>query len=443
MIIPFGLISPQFKVEKRPNILLILADDLGYGDLSMTGHPVINTPNIDGLARSGVFATDFYVNPACTASRYALLTGKYSARSGFDWVLNPDSPRYIHPGETTLAEALKSGGYRTGIFGKWHLGFPNAKNKFEKKSLPLEHGFDRYVGIPYSNDMQPPNYPDLPLFEGPVKQGDYFDDYHLIAKNPDLTKIGKLLTDAAINFMKQPSESPFFCYFPIPMPHTPLNPDSEHAGKSARGAYGDVVQEIDSHIGKLLTYLKRSGKDSNTLVVFLSDNGPWILQGLKGGSSGLFKDGKGSTWEGGVRVPAIFNWPGRLPKGVRYHSPLAHIDVAPTICEAAGVKMPGRHDGESVLSELKTGKDVPDRNILLFGVGQKLFAMRRGSWKIHVDTYSQVSKYDGVVPLLFNVTIDPSEATNTAKSNPDLLNQLLNVIKNADKAVKDEGTLWR
>ena len=443
MLIPFGLIPTHTWVDQRPNVLLIFADDLGYGDLSMTGHPVINTPNIDGLARNGVFATDFYVNPACTASRYALLTGKYSARSGFDWVLGPDSPRYLHPGENTLAEALKTGGYRTGMFGKWHLGFPNEKNKFSIESLPLKHGFDRFVGIPYSNDMQPPKYPDLPLFEGPSRQGDYFQDYHLIAMNPDLTKIGKVLTDSAIDFMSQKSSAPFFCYFPIPMPHTPLNPDSDHAGKSARGAYGDVVEEIDSHVGRLLAFLKKTGKEKNTLVVFLSDNGPWILQGLSGGSSGLFRDGKGSTWEGGVRVPAIFSWPGKLPKGVRYQSPLAHIDVAPTICDAAGVSFSGSHDGESILSEMKSGMPVPERNILLFGAGQKLFAVRRGDWKFHIDTYSQVKKYDGELPLLFNVKVDPSESQSVTKTNTELTAQLLDILKTSDQNIKREGSLWK
>jgi len=387
------------------NVVLIYLDDAGYGDFGFTGHPLIRTPNIDAMAAAGVTARQHYsVSPACSASRYALMTGRYPDRSGFGWVLNPDSPRYLHPKETTIAETLRQSGFRTAIFGKWHLGNPNEKNGRTPDALPMAHGFDRYDGIPYSNDMLPPNSPDQPFYER-----------NRIARYND-SGVGAT-TDFFSRALRYIDEGgkPFFVYLPLTMPHVPLTPGKGFAGKSRAGVYGDVIEEIDDGIGRLRAHLRAKGLERSTLLAFSSDNGPWILKKLDAGSSGPFRDGKGSTWEGGVRVPMVFCQPGSIRAGTRIEAPTASIDVAPTLARWVGAKRLELADGVDLSKALRGGTMpvLEGRPIGLYGNTNELFALRQGRYKFHRRAYSQVGANpfpDLKVPFAFDLERDPGES---------------------------------
>lgn len=420
------------KTKQQPNIVLIYCDDLGYGDLSITGHPVIQTPNLDKMAMNGVRFTNYYsASPASTASRYALLTGKYPPRSGFGWVLSPDSERGIHPNEITQAEAMKQQGYKTAIYGKWHLG------STKKEYLPLQNGFDEYVGLPYSNDMIPPKWPDIALLCG----------NDTLELNPDQSKLTEFYTEKAISFMKKHKSDKFFVYIPYAMPHVPLHPGIKFAGKSKRGTYGDVVEEIDWAVGEILSALKQEGLDKNTLVWFISDNGPWIIKGEKGGSSGLFRDGKGSTWEGGVRVPCIAYCPGQIEPAIN-GSVITAMDVYATNVWLSGFKLPKDYvmDGSVVASYLgyKNAGEKKQEPYFYFGTGQQLFAVRYGKWKLHIKTFSQtrIDYFNGELPLLFNLETDPSETYNLACEYPEVVNSLKRLMHNKLEEIENTGNYF-
>ena len=429
-VITFTSLSPLLaetqSTKKQPNIILVYCDDLGYGDLGITGHPHIKTPNIDRMALNGTRFTNYYsASPASTASRYAVLTGKYPPRSGFGWVLSPNSERGIHPKEITQAEALKSQGYTTAIFGKWHLG------SVKKEYLPLQNGFDKYVGLPYSNDMIPPKWQDIALLSG----------NDTLEVNPDQSKLTELYTSNAISFIKENKKKKFFIYLPYAMPHVPLHPGAKFAGKSKRGAYGDVVEEIDHAVGEILKTLKKERLDKNTIVWFISDNGPWIIKKEKGGSAGLFRDGKGSTWEGGVRVPCIAYCPEQIQAGIN-ESVINAMDIYATNLWLGGFELPTEHisDGINIASYLGYS-DATEKKLnphFFFGVGQKLFAVRDGKWKLHTKTYSQtgVDYFKGELPLLFDLEMDPSEKYNIAKEHPEVVAKLKRLIDNKLDEIK-------
>jgi len=411
----------------KPNIIILFPDDMGYGDISSNGHPSIQTPNIDKLAFQGMKFTNFYSgSPACTASRYSLLTGRYPIRSGFDWVLYPKSERGIQAKEITLAEALKKAGYATGMFGKWHLG------STRKEYLPLQNGFDTYVGLPYSNDMHPPKWPDLPLFNG----------NDTIELNPDQSKLTKLYTEEAIQFIKKNKENPFFVYLPYAMPHVPLFPGKKFKGKSERGIYGDVIEEIDWSVGEIIQALKNLDLDKNTIVFFASDNGPWIIKGLDGGSSGLFRDGKGSTWEGGMRVPGIVYWPNQIKPII--NTKIATVrDIYATAISLAGAEIPKDRviDGNDLTDYLfhpeKVEKKEEEKPYFYYGLSNQLFAVRKGDWKLHIKTYSQtgIEYFNKKLPLLFNVNMDPSEIYDVADEHPEIVVQLTKLIHNHEEEI--------
>ncbi len=283
--------------------MIIFADDMGYADISPYGAKN-RTPNLARMAKEGVRFTDFYVaQPVCSASRAALLTGCYPNRIGILGALNPYSKEGIHSNELTLAEVLKTRGYATAIYGKWHLGY-------QPQFLPTRHGFDDYFGLPYSNDMWPKHpaptrpYPPLPLIEGE----------RTIETDPDQRQLTTWYTQRAVKFIEKNRNQPFFLYVPHNMPHVPLFVSSQHQGKSKRGLYGDVIQELDWSVGEILKSLKKHGLDERTLVIFASDNGPWLLYGDHAGSAGPFREGKATTFEGGVRVPCIMRWPTQIPR---------------------------------------------------------------------------------------------------------------------------------
>ena len=422
-----------------PNVVLIFADDLGYGDIGCYGskNP---TPHLDRMAAEGVRFTDFHVAQAvCTASRAALLTGCYPNRIGLRGALGPNAKIGIHDDELTLAELLKSRGYATAIYGKWHLGS-------EDRFLPTRHGFDEYFGLPYSNDMWPrhptnKNYPDLPLIEGT----------RVVELNPDQTKLTTQYTERAVDFIGRNKGRPFFLYLPHAMPHVPLYASDKHAGKSGRGLYGDVIAEIDWSVGQVLDALKRHGLDERTLVIFTSDNGPWLSYGDHAGSAGHFREGKGTTFEGGTRVPCIARWPGRVPAGAVCEEFAATIDVLPTMARLIGASLPAGRviDGKDV-SHLVCGEPgaKSPHEAYFYYWADHLQAVRGGRWKLHFPhAYPKPNPPGGggqpgkmeqmrIGLELFDLEADPGETTNVAEKHPDVVKRLQAL---ADRCREDLG----
>lgn len=424
--------SPENGEDRKPNIIIIYCDDLGYGDIGVTGHPDIKTPNLDRMALEGIRFTNYYsASPASTASRYALLTGRYPPRAGFRWVLNPDSERGIHPEEETLAEVLKKQGYATGMFGKWHLG------STKKDYLPLQNGFDEWIGLPYSNDMIPPKYPDIALMCG----------NDTLELNPDQSVLTELYTNKAISFIKKNKENPFFLYLPYAMPHVPLFPGKAFVGKSKRGLYGDAVEEIDWGVGEILRTLTESGVAENTIVWFMSDNGPWLIKKQEGGSAGIFRDGKGSTWEGGVRVPCFVLWPGKITPEINEEL-VTSMDVFATSVRMGGAEIPSDRviDGKNIATYLgvKDAEPKGDVPFFYFGIEHQLMAVRKGAWKLHVKTYSQLGLdyFKEELPLLFNIYEDPSEKYNLATQYPHIVKELSELIDEKKNEIIRTGSFF-
>lgn len=414
----------------HPNFIILFADDMGYGDLAVYGHPTIKTPNLDRMAAEGMKFTNFYSgSPACTASRYALLTGRYPQRSGFSWVLVPNSKRGIHPDEITLAEGLKEAGYHTAMFGKWHLGTT------KKEYLPLQNGFDEYLGLPYSNDMIPPKWQPIALLDG----------NDTLEMDPDQTLLTRRYTERAVEFIRKHKDEHFFIYLPYAMPHVPLSPGEEFAGVSRRGTYGDVIEEIDWSAGQIIETLKEEKIEKNTLVFFTSDNGPWIIKHTLGGSSGLLRDGKGSTWEGGMHEPGIAWWPGTVPAGNTCLEVSSTLDLYASILTLAGAGIPGdrKVDGRDITPHILGQHALPESPYFYYGP-RKLHAVRLGAWKLHIHTSSHTGAdyFNGKLPLLFNLYEDPSEKYDLSDQNPEKVKKLLEVIKEHEEERVRLGTFW-
>ncbi len=408
-------VGAAMAAPPMPNVVLIYADDLGWGDLGCQGHPTIRTPNIDRMAAEGMRFTQFYsAAPVCTPSRAALMTGRLPQRSGLTGderrVLYPTSKGGLQAEEFTIAEALKSKGYATMCVGKWHLGHL-------PQYLPTRQGFDHYFGIPYSNDMKPcPLMRDEATLEEPAVQETLTARY----------------TDEAVKFIYANRKGPFFLYFAHTFPHVPLHASDAFRGRSSRGLYGDVVEELDDSVGRVLATIQALNLAPKTLVIFSSDNGPWLIKELDGGSAGLLRDGKGSTWEGGMRVPGIFWWPGTI-KPVVQRAVGQTMDVLPTVCEIAGAELPKdrEYDGRSLLPEL-TGTPSPAPvapRVVFFYDGYALMAVRKGPWKAHLITrpgYGPERKtpksHDP--PALYNLEQDPSENFDISAKHPDVVADL-------------------
>lgn len=358
-----------------PNIVVILTDDQGYADVGCFGGKGIRTPNLDRMAREGMRFSDFYVGQAvCTASRAALMTGCYPNRVGLQGALNHQSPIGIHEDELLLPEILKARGYATAAFGKWHLGC-------QPKFLPTRHGFDDFFGIPYSNDNGPLHptmrgLPPLPLYEGEK----------VVETDPDQTTFTRRITEHATAFIRKNRERPFFLYVPHIMPHVPIHASEKFRGTSERGLYGDVIQELDWSVGEILASLKSSGVDDRTLVVFFSDNGPFLSYGAHAGRAEPLREGKLTAWDGGMRSPFIARWPGRVPAGAVCPEPVMSIDLLPTIAHLVGGTLPSKPiDGLDILPILegRAGARTP-HEALYFYAGEELQAVRSGDWKLHV-----------------------------------------------------------
>jgi arylsulfatase A len=333
--------------EKLPNVVIIYADDMGYGDLHCYGAKDIKTPNLDRLAKQGRRFTSFHVAQAvCSASRAALLTGCYPNRIGIHGALGPNAKVGLSSNETTIAEMLKKRSYATGMAGKWHLGR-------HKQFLPAHHGFDEYLGLPYSNDMWPHHpeakagtYPPLPLIKD-----DGVSDPDVSAE--DQAGLTRLYTERAVNFISRKKDGPFFFYLAYAMPHVPLFVSEKYKGKSKHGLYGDVIMEIDWSVGEVMKALDKAGVAKNTIVIFASDNGPWLSYGNHAGSPGPLREGKGTSWEGGVRVPCIVRWPGVVPAGSKSDAFWMTIDILPTLAVITGAELPKQPiDGQNISSLL-------------------------------------------------------------------------------------------
>lgn len=380
------------------------------------------------MAAEGLKFTQFYVGASvCTPSRAALLTGRLPIRYGMVSdeirVLFPFSYKGLPAEEVTMAEALKEQGYATGIFGKWHLGH-------SLEYLPTSHGFDTYFGLPYSNDMRPNpesswaparKYPPLPLIQ----------DTTVIEENPDQRTLTKRYTEKAIEFIRAHREEPFFAYIPHSFPHIPLYASDDFEGTSTRGLYGDVVEELDWSVGQILQTLREEGLAENTLVVFTSDNGPWLVMDEEGGSAGLLRQGKGSTWEGGMREPTIAWWPGTIEGGRTTQAMTTTMDLYATALDLGGASPPPDREMDGVsMMPLLTGERSQIRDEIFYYLGAQLFAVRKGSWKTHFKTLTPYVGEDPVEhdpPLLFNLDHDPSEKYNLAGEHPEIIEELKQV----------------
>ena len=441
-----------FGRDRPPNVVLLFMDDLGYGDVGVYGARGYATPHLDRLAAEGMRFTDFYASQAvCSASRAALLTGCYSERVSILGALGPNSEIGLNPEEETLAEILKARGYATGVFGKWHLGD-------QVEFLPLQHGFDEYLGLPYSNDMWPVEYDGTRLEEGgkshypplPLLRGNQVVD--LIEDFEGQDRLTTLYTEAAVSFMERHRGGPFFLYLAHSMPHVPLGVSEKFRGATRQGMFGDVIEEIDWSVGQVMETLDRLGLTDNTLVIFTSDNGPWLNFGNHAGSAGPLREGKGTAFEGGPRVPAIMRWPGRIAPGSVFSGMAATLDILPTVATVTGAPLPARTiDGVSLLPALEGASGEGPRDRFLFYYGGELRGVREGKWKRVFE--HRTRSYVGVDPgtdglpgpyafptvpaALYDLEADLGETTDVSAAHPEVVARLDALAEEARETLGD------
>ncbi|MGL6267471.1 MAG: sulfatase family protein [Chitinophagaceae bacterium] len=442
------------KDVSPPNVIIIFMDDMGYGDLESYGGFPYHTPNINKLATEGMRFTNFYTAQAvCSASRAALLTGCYPNRIGISGALFPNSKIALNPEEETIAELFKAKGYVTGMAGKWHLG---AKEPY----LPLQQGFDEFVGLPYSNDMWPVNYdgmpadtstnrgkfPPLPLIENnkPVRT------INTLAEQAELTSI---YTEMAVQFIQKNKKKPFFLYLAHSMPHVPIAASARFKGRSSAGLYGDVMEEIDWSVGEVMKALEANGLAKNTMVIFTSDNGPWLTFGNHAGNTGGLREGKGTAWEGGVRVPCIMHWPGKISAGAINNKMAATMDILPTLVNICKLTSPVKKiDGIDLYPMLMNKSAANPRDEFVYYYDRNsLKGVRKGNWKLVLpnksQTYKRLSaigndgwpgKYasDTVYLSLYDLRTDPGETLDVKEKFPEIVSQLTVI---ADRYRKDLG----
>jgi arylsulfatase A len=462
--------------NNQPNIVLIFTDDQGYADLSSFGSETISTPNIDKLAKNGMKFTDFHVAASvCTPSRAALLTGCYPNRIGLPNVLFPEGEHWgrynpgntgLNPEEETIAERLREKGYATAMAGKWHLGD-------KKMFLPTQHGFDDYFGIPYSNDMtiapdmvlsenillrngitrnMIKNYASLEI-ENKNHQTPLFRNNEVVEFPADQSSLTKRYAEFCVDFInEQAGKSPFFIYLAHTMPHIPIYASENFAGKSKGGLYGDVIEEIDWSVGEIIKTLETKGVLKNTLVIFTTDNGPWLSFGNHGGSAGVLRGGKFDVFEGGFRVPCVMSWPDFIPKGEVSDKLVTSMDILPTICELTGAKQPVKKtDGKSIVPLLKGGEmSELDERYFYYYSNTDLKAVRKGDWKYMLPLkYGMVTEpgkdgENGKTEMfeqsaaLYNLTTDISENNNVIEDFPEIAEELKNELLCFDKTLKSE-----
>lgn len=444
-------------VTGKPNFVIIYMDDMGYGDVGAYGATGYNTPNINKMAAEGMRFTNFYSAQAtCTASRAAILTGCYPNRVGMWGALPPNAATGLNPDEETIAELLKAKGYATGMIGKWHLGDA-------KQFLPLQQGFDYYYGIPYSNDMWPVNYDGSPAKKGeaksrypklPLLEGN--EPARFVENLNDMDQVTTWYTQKAVNFINQNHSKPFFLYFAQSMVHVPLGVSDKFKGKSKQGLFGDVMLEVDWSVSQIMEALKKQGIDKNTMVIFTSDNGPWLNYGNHAGSTGGLKEGKGTSWEGGQKEPFIVRWPGVVPAGTVCNNLACNIDILPTLATLARAKMPQKKiDGVDIFKLLKGDKTANPRNQLYYYYHKNdLEAVREGWWKlVFPHTYRS---YENVLPkddgfpgeynkgvtglALFDLRRDPGEHYDVKDLYPDVVKQLMDLAEQTREDLGDNLT---
>jgi arylsulfatase A len=461
----FAASTAAAEIPTRPNIVLLFTDDQGYGDVGCFGAKNFKTPNLDRLAAEGTRFTSFYVaQPVCTASRAALMTGSYSNRVSLFGALNHESNVGIAEPELLLPEVCKAQGYATAIFGKWHLGH---RDKF----LPTKNGFDEFLGLPYSNDNGPLHpvvhtIPSLPLIDGDK----------VVELDPDQSQFTRRFTERAIRFIEKNRDRPFFLYVPHVMPHVPIFASETFRGKSGAGLYGDVIEELDSGIGEVLAAIKRNGLDDKTLVFFCSDNGPFLSYGNHAGSAGPLREGKLTTFEGGVRVPCIMRWPGQVPAGRTCSELLCTLDLFPTIAHLVGGKLSANKiDGQDRWPLIAGEAGAKPRETFYYYAGDELQAVRSGPWKLHLaheyltpaqppgkngkpanfenlkPESMQMSGLRGIASRhgylvkrieqsLYNLEDDMGETTDVARRHPDVVERLLKLAEEARADLGDSLT---
>jgi len=430
--------------SELPNVVVIFIDDMGYADIGPFGAKAYSTPNLDRMAREGRCFTDFHVSSAvCSASRAALMTGCYHKRVGFSGALSPAAKSGLSADEVTLAEICKQKNYATACFGKWHLGH-------HPKFLPTNHGFDTYYGLPYSNDMWPNHpeelakraagkevkggYPPLPLVENTS-----IVDAEVTPE--DQTQLTTNYTNRAVDFIRKHQKEPFLVYLPHSMVHVPLYVSSKFAGKSGAGLFGDVVMEVDWSVGQILDTLKEVGVDERTLVIFTTDNGPWLSYGDHAGSAAPHREGKGTAWEGGIRVPTLMRWPAKIPAGTTCDELSCTVDILPTVAAVIGAELPKHKiDGHNILSLMTGSAEVvtPHETMPCYYAIDELHAIRDPRWKLVLPhqyrTLAGKSGGTGGIPVkyesanagleLYDLKNDRSETKNVASDHPEVVARL-------------------
>ncbi len=458
-LVPFMLLSScQHQKNDNdtylpPNIVVILADDMGYGDLSSYGATGFSTPNLDKLAMEGIRFTNFYVSqPVCSASRASLLTGCYSNRIGIKYALGPGSKIGLNPEEETIAEILRERGYKSMAIGKWHLGD-------DVSFLPMQQGFDDYLGLPYSNDMWPVGYdgkpkekskhPELPLIRG----NESVKKIRTLDEQAELTS---LYTKEAVTFIEKNKKHPFFLYLAHSMPHVPLAVSSKFKGKTKQGLYGDVIMELDWSVGEIIKTLEKLGIRENTLVIFTSDNGPWLSFGNHAGSAGGLREGKLTSFEGGVRVPCIMSWTREIPKGILSNKLASTIDILPTLARITGASLPEKKiDGIDISAIMKGDVDATPRRVLYhYFADNQLEAIRMDDWKLifphNYKSYENAEQgnngYPGIynslttARKLFNLENDPGERYDVSGLYPEVIDEIERIAQEAREDLGDSRT---
>ncbi len=452
-IVALSLLASLHVSAAKPNFIIILMDDLGYNDLGSYGSKTIRTPNIDQLTKEGRKFTNFMVpSPVCSPSRAGLLTGSYPKRVGMHTgVLFPQSDYGLNPAEYSIADHFKSIGYSTACIGKWHLGH-------HPETLPRAQGFDSYFGIPYSNDM---NHPDNKAKVSPFSNESWLNQDEFVKKwntplleNEEIIElpvnqrtITRRYTDRAISFITTSKDKPFFLYLPHSMPHIPLFVPEDAYDSDPKNAYKAVIEHIDAEVGRLVKSVRELGLAENTYIIFTSDNGPWIKFANHGGSAAPLRDGKGTTFEGGQRVPCVMWGPGRIPSGTSSDALISTIDLLPSLAALSKSEIPAepRIDGID-LSATITG-DAPSKRdeFLYYRANGQLDGIRKGEWKLLLSGQSIWDKEQKKPEtLLFHLTEDISETTNLAGDQPEKVKELTNRMNELDAELsKNSRPVWK